>query len=327
MDYSIPLETTKVSVQERYEITPPATRHGFAPPFTANGYLQAMKQFCRWMVQNDRAPESPLSYLQRYNEQPDRRKLRRALTEAECLKLLAAAETGPVRYGVEGTERALLYRVALGTGLRANEIRQLTPSDFSLADDPPTVTVKACYSKHRRKDVQPILPSLANMLVDHLAGKPVDRPAFAMPEKTNLARMLRADIAAAGIARQDSFGHTVGFHALRHTYISLMARAGVAPKVLMDLARHSEINLTMGFYSHTLVSDRAKALDALPNLSGNPKSYQQKVATGTYDASLHPVESLPQNAKQDDKRKSESSQTIGPCRIRTYDQWIMSPLL
>jgi integrase len=55
------------------------------------------------------------------------------------------------------------------------------------------------------------------------------------------------------------------FHRLRHTFITLGAQTGIAPKVLMDLARHSDINLTMGVYSPTAVADRAKALESIPD--------------------------------------------------------------
>ncbi len=294
---------------------------------TANSYLQATKQFYGWMVKDDRAPVNPLAHLSRHNERTDRRKLRRALTEEECLLLLDTTDSGPERYSLTGPQRAIVYRVALGTGLRANEIRTLTPAVFDLDADPPTVTVKASYSKHRREDVQPVLPSLAQALRAHLEGVEATQAAFAMPDRTNLARMLRADLKAAGIAHRDEAGRTVDFHALRHTYISLMARAGVPPKVLMDLARHSDINLTMAYYSHTLVSDRAKALKALPDLTGKPATGQRKAATGTDDVTPSPVDSRPQNDKQNDKRDDKSPQVTGPCRIRTYDQGIMSPLL
>ena len=296
-------------------------------PRTANAYLQAVKQFGNWMVRDDRAPDSPLVNLSRYNEKTDRRRVRRALTEKECEGLLAAAEAGPVRYGVSGHDRATLYRIALGTGLRANEIRQLTAGDFALDATPPTVTVKACYSKHRREDVQPILPSLAAILRDHFRDSGDAEAAFLMPEKTNVARMLRADLKAAGIPNRDRSGHVVDFHALRHSYISLMARAGVAPKVLMDLARHSDINLTMGYYSHTVVSDRAEALTALPDLTGTPAQRRGLAATGTDDTAPLSTGFAGQNDKQNDKRANDDAQVTGPCRIRTYDQWIMSPLL
>jgi hypothetical protein len=58
----------------------------------------------------------------------------------------------------------------------------------------------------------------------------------------------------------------VDFPSLRHTFGTALARAGVAPKVAMDLMRHSDINLTMRLYSHTVVADWAKALEKLPRI-------------------------------------------------------------
>jgi integrase len=46
-----------------------------------------------------------------------------------------------------GPDRAMLYRVAVGTGFRANELRSLTPESFDLDANPPKVTVEAAYSK------------------------------------------------------------------------------------------------------------------------------------------------------------------------------------
>ena len=58
----------------------------------------------------------------------------------------------------------------------------------------------------------------------------------------------------------------IDFHALRHSFGTNLALAGVPVKVCMDLMRHSDVNLTMKLYAHTLVQDRARALDALPDL-------------------------------------------------------------
>ena len=211
--------------------------------------------------------------------------------------------------------------------MRANEIPQLKPGEFALDAKPPTVTAKACYSRHRRDDVQPILPSLAESLRKHLGGKDTTEAAFRMPDRTNLARMLRADLRDAEIDPTDESGQTTDFHALRHTYISLMARAGVAPKLLMDLARHSDVNLTMRFYSHTVVEDRAEALKALPDFGRTPEASPPVAATGTCDTKPLPGDWRGQNAKQSDKCDDECAQVTGPCRIRTCDQGIMSPLL
>lgn len=48
-----------------------------------------------------------------------------------------------------------------------------------------------------------------------------------------------------------------------------------------DLGRRSTITLTMDRYSHTVVGERAAALDALPALDGWPEREGQK-ATGIY---------------------------------------------
>src|SRR5512135_3397370 len=47
--------------------------------------------------------------------------------------------------GMTGPDRARLYALALGTGLRASELASLTPERFDLSTDPPTATVSAAY--------------------------------------------------------------------------------------------------------------------------------------------------------------------------------------
>lgn len=125
---------------------------------TCNHYLRAVKQFTRWLWRDGRAREDPLAHLSGFNVQLDRRHDRRALTDEELAWLMQGAEQGPVAYGMTGPDRAILYQVAVGTGLRANELRNLVPGSFDLDAHPPTVTVEAAYSKHRRKDAQPMRP-------------------------------------------------------------------------------------------------------------------------------------------------------------------------
>ena len=103
------------------------------------------------MKSNGRAPESPLGHLKGLTVRTDRRHDRRALTEGECKRLLAAAAAGPVIQGMMGHDRAMLYRTALETGLRASELSTLTAGSCRLTDELPVVVVKAGYSKHRRE--------------------------------------------------------------------------------------------------------------------------------------------------------------------------------
>ena len=251
---------------------------------TSNFYLQAIKQFCSWLVREGRAPESPVAHLQGLNVKTDRRHDRRALTEDECRGLISAAASGPVVWGMAGSDRAMLYRAALETGLRAGELGTLTVGACGLDESPPVLIVKAGYSKHRREDEQPIKRELAEAMAEYTAGRAADEHVFPnMPGSDDTAKMFRRDVEAAEIPYRDGADRVADFHSLRHTYITNLARAGVHPKEAMDLARHSDINLTMARYSHTVLADRAEALERLPSFTDKPGGQEQRKATGTCD--------------------------------------------
>lgn len=234
---------------------------------TTNHYIRRIRQFCRWMVVAGRAASSPAASLRLLNSRTDRRHDRRAFLPDELRRLLETTHRSTRPCVLTGPERAMLYRLAVETGLRARELRSLTPSSFDLDADPPTVSVHAAYSKHRRDDVLPIRPELAADLARYLAGRDAHSPVFAdLPKMT--ARMLRADLHEAGISYRDDDGRVADFHALRHTFITNLVRGGVHPKVAQGLARHSTISLTMDRYTHTVIADLASALQVLPTTAG-----------------------------------------------------------
>lgn len=234
---------------------------------TANFYLQAVKQFCRWMVRERRATDDPLVGLSGQNVRLDRRHDRRALTADECRRLIEAAATGPDRGGMPGPDRALAYQLALETGLRVREIRSLTRPSFEFDADPPRLMVTAAYSKHRRDDTILLRTELAAKLQQAVTLKMPDSPVFRFPRSKNArARMLQADLMAAGIPYHDQNGRYADWHALRHTFITNLARAGVHPRVAQSLARHCTITLTMDRYTHVLHEQEVDALSRLPDL-------------------------------------------------------------
>jgi len=63
----------------------------------------------------------------------------------------------------------------------------------------PAVTVKAAYSKHRRDDVLPLRSDTAETLRGYLAAKLPKAPVFRMPYGRKGAKLLRADLHAAGM--------------------------------------------------------------------------------------------------------------------------------
>ena len=153
-------------------------------PRTCNAYQRAVKGFSRWLWRDGRIAVDVLAPLVGYNEATDRRRQRRAFSREELARLIQAAETGGDVSGMTGPDRAMLYRVVVGTGFRAGELRSLTRESFDLTGKPPKVTVEAAYSKNREPSPQPIRHDLAEALRPWIATKAPGCPVFAIPERT-----------------------------------------------------------------------------------------------------------------------------------------------
>jgi len=250
---------------------------------TRNYYLKAIKHFCRWMVKQRKASESPLEHLDCVSvKTDDTRHNRRALSPDEIRSLLETTKEQPTRFGMTGYERALLYRLATESGLRANELRSLTVASFDFERH--TVTVESQHTKNHKEAVLSLRADTAAELKQFLAGKLPNVKAFGgtykrLADKTHL--LIQADLQAAGIPYVDESGRYADFHSLRHTTGTLLAAAGVHPKTAQSIMRHSDINLTMSRYTHTLTGQEAQAVESLPDLSLPSIGAQRAIMTGT----------------------------------------------
>jgi integrase len=255
-------------------------RDGGLSARTLNAHLTAVKQFARWLYRDGRCLDNPLAALSRLPEAGDRRVIRRPLDAAELRRLIDATKAAPAWQGLSGPDRAMLYTIGAATGFRRGELASLTRASFRLDAEPPVIVCEAAYTKNGKQAEQPIPEALAAVLRLWVATKPADRPAFdPLPEKTG--RMLKADLALAGVAVVDASGRVVDMHSLRHGYITALAKAGTPIKTLQTLARHSDPKLTLNVYTHLTIHDTAAALDALPDLSGPAEPPEALAATGT----------------------------------------------
>jgi integrase len=234
---------------------------------TSNFYLNALRQFCSWMVRNRRATVSPLEAIERLDRNTvknDERHPRRPLTIQQAKRLLAVTETQPTRLKMTGHQRAVLYMVAIETGIREDELRTLTVDAIDFANL--TITIEAKHAKSRRKDVVPIRRQTATSLKQLTANKMPNTKVFNVPEKA--VKVLREDLAAADIPYCDENGRYVDFHSFRHTTASFLAAGGVQPKVAQTIMRHRDIRTTMDIYTHTMTGQEHKAVEqGLPDLS------------------------------------------------------------
>ncbi len=284
-------------------------RRGGMSMASSNHYLRACRSFCGWLVRDRRTAENPLAGLSALKlTEYDKKRRRRALSDAEFTALVNAAKASDRSFrGIPGTDRAMLYILAANTGLRASELASLTPASFDPDGQTPTVHCCGGYTKNGQDATLPLRADLVAMLRQWLDGKPPDSPLWpgSWARSRAAAEMVRLDLAAARkawiedapsdqekaqrersgfLAYRDASGRIADFHALRHTFITNLARAKVHPKNAQTLARHSTINLTMNVYTHTLLEDLAgdvNKLPALPVASGETTGGEALALTGT----------------------------------------------
>ena len=169
----------------------------------------------------------------------DRRYVRRMLLPTEWPCLEASTAAGPIRYGMAGSERLLLYRAAIETGLRAHELRSLTRSSVVFDAVRPYIVAEAGSTKNRKLAKQYIRIDLAAELRTHVATKSPTAPLFKLTDESRMARMLRRDLKAAldawldevrcdperllereqsdFLSAKNHAGQVLDFHSLRHT--------------------------------------------------------------------------------------------------------------
>ena len=280
--------------------------------------MRSIKQFSRWLVRDRRTHDDPLAHLAKMNAAVDRRHERRALSAEEFARLIEAAETGRRIQSISGPDRAMMYILSAWTGYRKQEIGSLTLRLIYLDDDPPTATVQAAYSKRKRRDTQILHREVVRRLKAWLASKPSlesNQLLFLVSGKVpggterKTAKMMRLDLESARdtwikeattdeerLAREksdylcyrDEDGRYADFHSNRHTFITSLERVDVSPRMAQSLARHSDIRLTMGVYTHIELHDQRAAIESLPPPPSRPAEIEHHVdtlrATGTDDA-------------------------------------------
>ncbi len=283
---------------------------------TVQHHSRAIRQFSRWLQTDGRLPDDPLVSLRKckFGVDADRRRERRPLEADELRWLVRTTETAGTWRGLSGIDRAMLYRVATGTGFRASELRSLTPLSFRLQDDPPCVDLHAGSSKRRSEDVQPIRRDLAESLSPWMRNRKADKPLWPGRWNERAAMMLRRNLRLARarwikaspdhserrirsesdfLAIENAKGHVVDFHALRGTFVTALIRGGATVKEAQELARHSDPKLTMNIYTKLGAHDLSDALDALPDLFDDEPQAERLRATGTYDESAETISDTP----------------------------------
>lgn len=151
------------------------------------------------------------------------------------------------------SDRAFLWRFLAGTGLRLNEARGLTVGNLILAGDRPGIDLPPTLTKVKKRQYVPLRPDLAERLKRHVEGRGFADPVFSIP--ADILRRFKADCKRAGIPFADERGKVIDIHALRMSFSDGLVKAGVHPRIVQALARHSDISITMEHYTDVRVDD------------------------------------------------------------------------
>ena len=196
---------------------------------TLQNYAEVIGAFCDWAIDREYLSDDPLKRLQKFNVEPSWN--RRAITLEEAQAILAVAPQ----------HRRLIYMIAMNTGLRAGELRQLIVSDFQNG-----LILRPEITKNRKAGFQPLYQMVIDELTVSTQGKaPADR-LLAVPKDT--ASMLYRDMEKAGVPIVTDDGK-LDFHALRTSFATFVVETGANVKETQSLMRHSTPDLTMRIYA------------------------------------------------------------------------------
>jgi integrase len=238
-------------------------------PKTINEYQAALSAMFSWLRKQDRVAANPFQLVTKVDARGKESFHRRALNDDEARRLLA----GPHRP---------LYLLALHTGLRRGEINALHWGDLHLDVANPFYVVPVAKSKSRKEQPRPLHPELATELQKMKSTRKLTPETLVFPDRVPAMKVIHTDFKTVGIPLEDERGHRVDFHALRMTYITRLQRAGVSPREAMELARHSDMRLTMKTYTDAAQLPLAATVRKLPSFDGTQMDTQTLVAGGQF---------------------------------------------
>jgi hypothetical protein len=156
----------------------------------------------------------------------------------------------------------------------------LTNGDIKLDVIIPSLSLDGRFTKNGKKAEIPLHPLIVSELRKLIPAnaKPSD-PLLTGKMLPSMWKM-KKDLKRAGVEYENDRGR-VDFHSLRHTLATNLARWNVAPRVAMQILRHSDIRLTMNHYTDASQLPVAEAIGKLPSFgsvdsdSSNPQLHPQ----------------------------------------------------
>jgi len=256
---------SKLLVACRWKVVSDISAQGFVKwrseqtmaPKTLNEYLNAICNLLNWMVTMERIERNPLERVVRVETRGKERVRRRAFSDDELQRLIAVC--GP---------RRTIYLTAAYTGLRRGELKQLVWGDLNQGPQGSFLSVRSSTTKNKKSAIIPVHPLLLSEL-NLVRPQPCHRDRRIFPTLPKAATF-KGDLDRAGLLYKDELGRQIDFHALRYTFATVLARAGVGQRLAQELMRHSDPRLTAAVYTDATQLPTFRAVANIPWFNNSP---------------------------------------------------------
>lgn len=173
----------------------------------------------------------------------------KALSPDECRRILLAADNYPWDSPFERRRAVAVLATAMYAGLRKKEILRLLYTDVDL--DEATISIRGGKGRGDGKDrLVFVAPELRDILDAYLRARSLARvtaPGFwasprggAVMSESALMRIVKRTRRASGLP--------FGLHRLRHSFVTLLLKAGVPIHVVQSLAGHASVRTTEVYF-------------------------------------------------------------------------------
>ena len=251
------------------DVTPEVARRFMAhaaetsSPKTFNDFLAVLALTWKTFVADGRAAENPWTGIERKDKD----------THTKCE--LAPEQLDALFVATGGGEMRTLFFIGIYTGLRLKDCALLKWDAVDLAGGFISLTPEKTKRHGIAVDI-PILPPLAEAL--RAARDGGEAGGYVLPELAAGYQSSRGQYVSKRIATV--FRHAgittavevdgrkrratdFGFHSLRHTFVSMAARAGIRQAVVQSIVGHTNAAMT-AHYTHTNRADLTAAMAAFP---------------------------------------------------------------
>ena len=212
---------------------------------SCNKVKQLLGQMCKWAIREDIIHKNQAQFIRLPEEE---KKEKEIFTDAEIRKLWSASADPAVQ----------IILIMIYTGLRIGELFSMQRDNVHVLEGYMVGGLKTKAGRNRVIPIKPTISPFIEHMYDHapaggllIEGYPGQKVAANYRDREYYPALKRL-----GIQRKTP-------HSCRHTFTSMMVKAGVRPETLQKLLGHADYSTTANVYVHQNVDDLRQAVSMI----------------------------------------------------------------